>query len=206
MRCSRLPSGLRRITCQSPSGSRDASITNVRSVGSTGSRGVDGIDMMTQAARGVLVEKIIALQPFGDSPALIDAARQLAEKGPWPGPGRSVRPPPSPRQNGTIAGCPSAGADEHAIGLDAVDAPGVGAEQEHVADAALVDELLIDLADANVGACVNRVLPGVGNGAAVGQGESAGCRAGRASDWRRGPSSHAAEGLRGFQLSASGGC
>ena len=38
VRCSGPPSGLSRITCQSPSGSRDASIRSVRSVGTTPAR------------------------------------------------------------------------------------------------------------------------------------------------------------------------
>ena len=39
--------------------------------------------------------------------------------------------------------------DQHAVGLDALDTPGVGAEQESIADAAFVDELLIQFADAD---------------------------------------------------------
>ena len=58
----------------------------------------------------------------------------------------------------------------HAVGLDALQPPGVGAQQEGVADAALVDELLVQLADAQAVAGVGGVLAGVGNDAAVDEG------------------------------------
>ena len=61
--------------------------------------------------------------------------------------------------------------DEHAVGLDPLQPPGVGAQQERVADAALVDELLVQLADADAAGGVGGILPGVGDGAAADQGQ-----------------------------------
>ncbi len=70
----------------------------------------------------------------------------------------------SPRQNGGDhrRTQPSAGdtAYQHAVGVDAFQAPGVGAEQERVADAALVDELLVQFADTNAAARIGRELAG----------------------------------------------
>ena len=43
------------------------------------------------------------------------------------------------------------GRDEHAVVRDLLDAPGRGAEQERLADAALEDHLLVELADARAG-------------------------------------------------------
>merc|ERR1712034_85153 len=44
---------------------------------------------------------------------------------------------------------PEGWADQHAIGGDLLDAPAGGAEREDVADARLVDHLLVELADAS---------------------------------------------------------
>ena len=55
----------------------------------------------------------------------------------------------------------------HSVRLDFVESPGVRTEEKHVADAALVDELLIEFADADAVAGIGGVLAGIGNGAAV---------------------------------------
>src|SRR5262249_45324801 len=60
--------------------------------------------------------------------------------------------------------------DHHAVGLDLVHAPGVGAEQESIPRAAFVDKPLIEFADGDAGVGVGRVLPRVGNDAAVDDG------------------------------------
>ena len=60
-------------------------------------------------------------------------------------------------------------ADENAIGLDSLQAPGVGPEHKRIADTPLENELFIQLADTNAGSGVRRVLPRVGDRAAVHQ-------------------------------------
>ena len=61
--------------------------------------------------------------------------------------------------------------DQDPIGLDLLQAPGVGAQQKDVADAALVDELFVQLADADAIGGVGGILAGVGDGAAADQGQ-----------------------------------
>src|SRR5262249_42167812 len=63
--------------------------------------------------------------------------------------------------------------DDDPIGLDPLQAPDIGAQGKGVADAALVDELLIQLADADAAGGVGGVLPGVGDGAAADEGKLA---------------------------------
>src|SRR5262249_8468618 len=60
---------------------------------------------------------------------------------------------------------------DHAVGVDALQPPGGGAQQEDVVDAALVDGPLVEFADADAAGRVNRVLAGVGDRAAAGEGE-----------------------------------
>ena len=82
---------------------------------------------------------------------------------------------------GQLAGQTGRGRHEHAVVGDVLDAPGGGAKGEHVADARLVDHLLVELADPPAGA-----LPGgeehgiqapVGDGAAAGDGQALGAAA-----------------------------
>ena len=71
--------------------------------------------------------------------------------------------------------------DEHAVVGDVLDAPGAGAQGEQVADAGLVDHLLVELADPSAGALAggeeDGIQPAVGDGAARGDGEALGAAA-----------------------------
>ena len=73
--------------------------------------------------------------------------------------------------------------DEHAVVRDLLDAPGRGAEQERLADAALEDHLLVELADARAGPALageeHAVEPAIGNRAAVDDRDALGALAGR---------------------------
>ena len=81
-----------------------------------------------------------------------------------------VRPGDSPSQNG-IGGVGALGVDHpHHAGLDPADAPGVGAEQEHVAGHRLDGPVLVDGADQGVvGVGEDPVVGQLGDGAAAGQ-------------------------------------
>jgi len=57
----------------------------------------------------------------------------------------------------------------HAIGLDPADAPCVCAEEERLTDSPLVNEFLVDFADAQAARRIDAILPRVGDGAAAGQ-------------------------------------
>ena len=57
----------------------------------------------------------------------------------------------------------------HAVGFDAIDAPGVGSQNKSVADAAFVDEFFVEFADSD-GAGVSRIMSHIGDGAAVDEG------------------------------------
>ena len=71
--------------------------------------------------------------------------------------------------------------DEHAVVGDVLDAPRARAEGEQVADARLVDHLLVELADPAPGTLAggeeDGVQPAVGDGAAGGDGEALGAAA-----------------------------
>src|SRR5205085_10105251 len=43
--------------------------------------------------------------------------------------------------------CPLGGGNDHTVGFDALQTPGAGPEEKCIADAALIDELFIQLAD-----------------------------------------------------------
>src|SRR4051812_14088723 len=60
----------------------------------------------------------------------------------------------------------------NAIDVDAVDAPGAGAEEKDVADAALVDKFLIDFAEPQAFAGDDGVLAGVRDRAAGDEGQA----------------------------------
>ena len=66
--------------------------------------------------------------------------------------------------------------DEHAIVGDLFDAPGRGAEEERLADAALEDHLFVELADARAGTALaeqeDAVEPAIRNRAAVDDGDT----------------------------------
>src|SRR5262245_61483475 len=62
--------------------------------------------------------------------------------------------------------------NENTIGVDTIDAPGIGPQEEGVIDAAFVNEFLIHLADAEAFVRVNRVLAGVRNRSAVNDGQA----------------------------------
>ena len=83
---------------------------------------------------------------------------------------------PSPFQNGSRPGSPKAGRHEHAVVRDLLDAPARRAEREDVADARLVDHLLVELADAPAGARLadheDAEQAAVGDGAAARHGEA----------------------------------
>ena len=69
----------------------------------------------------------------------------------------------------------------HPIGADVLDAPGAGPQLKHVADAALVDELLVQLAQLGPAfAQLHRIHALVGDGAARGDRQPKRARAGRA--------------------------
>ena len=128
------------------------------------------LDVAAQVARRGVVEEVIAPQPVeavGRLHPLGELAQEAADGETEVGAAADVLAAPERHQRRRRLGR----ADQDAIGLDAVQSPGVGAQQEHVAGAALVDELLVQLADAHV-AGVGGVLAGVGNGAAAGQGQA----------------------------------
>ncbi len=68
--------------------------------------------------------------------------------------------------------------DEHAVVRDLLDAPGRGAEQERLADAALEHHLFVELADARAGPALageeHAVEAAIGNRAAVDDGDALG--------------------------------
>ena len=77
------------------------------------------------------------------------------------------------------------GEHDHAVVGDLVDAPGARAEHERLARAALVDHLLVELADARALGEEHAEQPTVGDGAAVGDRDAARRRRGRARVPRR---------------------
>src|SRR5204862_1226498 len=89
--------------------------------------------------------------------------------------GRSggLLPTPEWRSGGLALGA----RDDDAVRLDRLDPPGRRPQDEGIPDALLVDELLVELAESRaVLAEVDRVLPGVGDGAAAGHGEAGAAR------------------------------
>ena len=96
-------------------------------------------------------------------------------------PNSSGRPDASPFQNGILPGWPGAGETMHLVVGDVLDAPGRGAEQEGLADAALEDHLLVELADAGGprrrAGEEDAVEAAIGDGAAVGDGDALGALA-----------------------------
>ena len=87
-------------------------------------------------------------------------------------PSSAGRPSVSPFQNGSRPGWPGAGTHHDPVVGDVLDPPAAGAEREHVADAGLVDHLLVELADPPAGRPVadeeHPEQPAVGDGAAGG--------------------------------------
>ena len=96
-------------------------------------------------------------------------------------PSSAGRPSESPFQNGQPPGQARCGGDQDAVVGDVLDAPGARAEGEQVADARLVDHLLVELADPTArplaGGEEHGVEPTVGDGAARGDGEALGAAA-----------------------------
>ena len=90
-------------------------------------------------------------------------------------PSSAGRPSASPCQNGSLPGWPGAGRDQHPVVGDVLDPPRRRAQREDVADAGLVDHLLVELADPPSGSLArgqeHGVEPAVGDGAAAGDGQ-----------------------------------
>ena len=104
-------------------------------------------------------------------------------KAPIAAPSSAGRPRASPFQNGSRPGMPGRGRDQHPVVGDVLDPPAGRAEREDVADPGLVDHLLVELADPLARALAadeeDAEQPAVGDGAAAGDGEPLGARAGR---------------------------
>src|SRR5690606_33426625 len=83
---------------------------------------------------------------------------------------RSTRAVAPPERH--LAGLTGRGGDDHAIVRDLLDAPRARAEQERLAGAALVDHLLVELADARAVGQEHAEQPAVGNGAAARDGQA----------------------------------
>src|SRR5205085_5862255 len=99
-------------------------------------------DVATQVAGGGGVEEVVAPEP-SERVLPVEAAGQFAQEAAH-GEAQVVAAPAllAPPEGGHGRG-PLGGTHEDAVGLDLLEAPGGGAEQERVADAALVDELLV---------------------------------------------------------------
>ncbi len=133
--------------------------------------------MIAEISRGVRVEEEIALKPI-EAIGTFETILQLAEE----------------RTDGLAEVVAAAGAlalperhdrrrtlsrrHEHTIRLDAFHPPGVGPQQKRIADPALVDELLVQLADPRPVTGVGGVLAGIGDGAAVDEGHLLAARQG----------------------------
>ena len=76
-----------------------------------------------------------------------------------------------------LAGLARGGRDDDALVGDVLDAPGGGAQQERLARAALVDHLLVELADPGAVGQEHAVQAAVGDGAGVGDGQALGAGA-----------------------------
>ena len=102
-----------------------------------------------------------------------DLAGELADRGAeLGGPAEGVAGP-----EGQPPGLAGGGGDQHPVVGDVLDPPAGGAEGEHVADAGLVDHLLVELADPADGLLADEEdaeQPAVGDGAAAGDGEALG--------------------------------
>ena len=145
--CTRAPNGDSTHRRQSPISSRKRSTTIVP-VGRAGRRwrapARAGSSTSVRAARSSQ-----ACRPVSRGTALSSSSAASSRcRRPTARPSSSGRPACSPFQNGTWAGWPGRGGDDHAVARDLLDAPGRGAEQEHLALARLVHHLLVELADA----------------------------------------------------------
>ena len=128
--------------------------------------------------RGQLVEAVVGAAAARAAPA--PSARTSRTNSPSARPSSSGRPGPSPCQNGILPGWPGAGRDDDPLVGDVLDAPRAGAEQERLARPALVDHLLVELADPGAVGQEHAEQAAVGDGAAAGDGQA--LRAGPAPD------------------------
>ena len=130
------------MTRQSPSSSRKRSTTSVVSVGTWPVDSLLLVDEGDEVVRGALVEPAVGEVAAGcaESRAPRERADRPAELG------RAAEAVALPER--ARAGDAEGGGDEHAVVGDVLDAPARRAEREDVADARLVDHLLVELADA----------------------------------------------------------
>ena len=107
-------------------------------------------------------------------------------------PSSAGRPTPSPRQNGSRAGCPGRGDHQHPVVGDLGDPPTGGTQRDDVAGPRLVDHLLVEFAyprglfGVRTGGQVDGEQAAVGDRAAGGDGQPLRTRAARSACRRRG--------------------
>src|SRR5262249_13298331 len=125
-------------------------------------------DVMAETVSGAAVHVKVAHQPF-EAVGLIEPVGQFAQEGADRLAEIVTAAGPLTAPEWDERGSALSGRDDNAVGVDAFQSPGVGAQEEGVAAAALVDEFLIQLADPGAVGGTGGILPGVGDGAAVDQ-------------------------------------
>ena len=134
-------------------------------------RGRAGADVRDGLLRAAAIEAALARCSNVRRGSVLDAADLRRAARDTRRDSSTVRPGASPRQNGIDGRRAVRVLHAHAPGLDAADAPGRGAEQEHVAGQALDREILVERADHRAfGLGDHEILRVVRNRAAGGDG------------------------------------
>ena len=172
--CTRLPNGVSTQMRQSPSSSRQRSITMSSIAGHAAGGGGLLFEIAQQVLGGVLVEAVFFHQAReGDGARHVQQlARHFADLRAELGRASGAIAMPE----GHLAGLAGRGRDDDAIVRDLLDAPGGGAENDGVAGAALEDHLFIQFADARAASGAGQEdgeQAAIGNGAAVDDGDVA---------------------------------
>ena len=177
--CTGVPNGLRMHTRQSPISSRKRSTTMVRSSGTT----PVGLRLLRRgtAARCWRPGHRASSRPSA-APARSAGRARGSRAGTRRAPGRARADGRAGRRART-ASCrarPGAGRDHDPLEGDVLDAPRGRAEQERLARPALVDHLLVELADPGAVGQEHAEQAAVGDGAAAGDGQPLATRRGPA--------------------------
>ena len=129
------------------------------------------LEVQQHVVRRERVELVVAAAA-APAPPVGSRARISRWNAPSARPSSSGRPGRSPCQNGILPGLPGRRGDGDPLERDVLDAPRGRAEQERLARAALVDHLLVELADAGAVGQEHAEQAAIGDGAAAGDGEA----------------------------------
>ena len=144
--CTREPNGESTHIRQSPISSRNRSTTTVRSSGTGAGRLHLLLEVGDEVPRRQLVQADVATESLegGVAPRASERPRERADRAAELD--RAARLVAVPERHPPLLA--GRGRDDHPVARDVLDAPRRGAEDDHVAAPALVDHLLVELADA----------------------------------------------------------